>query len=53
MLFYIWHSHDINNLDHTKFQGISGGVSVLNENDKGVRIIRKLNDLSYISNTVR
>ena len=53
MLFYIWHSHDINNLDHTEFQGSSGGVSVLNENDKGVRIIRKLNDLSYISNTVR
>jgi len=53
MLFYIWHSHDINNLDYTEFQGISGGVSVLNENDKGVRIIRKLNDLSYISNTVR
>lgn len=48
MLFYMWHNHDINNLEHTEFRGLPGGVSVLSENDKGVRIIRKLNDLSYL-----
>ncbi|AAM06381.1 phosphoglycerate mutase family protein [Methanosarcina acetivorans C2A] len=52
MLFYMWHNHDINNLENTEFRGLPGGVSVLNENDKGVRIIRKLNDLSYLSNPV-
>lgn len=48
MLFYMWHNHDITNLEHTEFRGLPGGVSVLSENDKGVRIIRKLNDLSYL-----
>lgn len=51
MLFYMWHNQDINNLEHTEFRGLPGGISVLRESDKGVRIIRKLNDLSYLSNS--
>jgi broad specificity phosphatase PhoE len=53
MLFYMWHNQDINNLEHTQFRGLPGGVSVLKESDKGVRIIRKLNDLSYLSCSTR
>lgn len=48
MLFAMWFNDDISSLENVEFQGISGGVSFFGKNDNGIKIIRKLNDLSYM-----
>lgn len=48
MLFTMWFNNDISSTENIEFQGISGGVSFLKKNDNGIKIIRKLNDLSYL-----
>lgn len=48
MLFTMWFNNDISSTENIEFQGISGGVSFIKKNDNGIKIIRKLNDLSYL-----
>lgn len=48
MLFTMWFNNDISSTENIEFQGISGGVSFLKKNDNGIKLIRKLNDLSYL-----
>ncbi|QVK18576.1 histidine phosphatase family protein [Mycoplasmatota bacterium] len=50
MLFTMWIYGDISGTKDIAFQGISGGVSFLKKNDQGMKIIQKLNDLSYLIN---
>jgi broad specificity phosphatase PhoE len=52
MLFTMWIIDDISNSENIEFQGISGGVSFLKRNVKGIKIIRKINDLSYLMNHI-
>ncbi|MDD1689606.1 MAG: phosphoglycerate mutase family protein [Methanoregula sp.] len=53
MLFFLWHHDNIDDLERTAFHGMSGGVSVLKENNDGLRIIQKINDMSYMSSHSR
>lgn len=48
MWFAVWMKWDIEILEKCEFEGWAGGVSWMYENDDGVRIIRRLNDLSYM-----
>lgn len=48
-LFYsMWLGMDIETLNTTCISGTKGGVSFLREDDKGHRIIERINDLSYL-----
>ncbi|GKX66570.1 histidine phosphatase family protein [Inconstantimicrobium mannanitabidum] len=49
MLFYIWMYNSLDDFENRKFGGVAGGVSMLCEDQNGKRIIKKLNDVSYIN----
>lgn len=49
MLFYIWMYDSLDDFEKRKFGGIAGGVSMLCEYEDGKRIIKKLNDISYMN----
>ena len=48
MLFAMWLGLDVTVLNHAELTGMAGGVSLLEERDDGRRIIRRLNDASYL-----
>lgn len=48
MLFYIWMYDCLDDFQNRKFGGIAGGVSMLCEDQEGKRMIKKLNDISYM-----
>ncbi len=47
ILYAVWLGLDIEFLSVCNFNGKSGGVSVLCEDDEGHRVIKKLNDMQY------
>jgi broad specificity phosphatase PhoE len=53
MLFSMWMFDCIDDLKHKEFYGLSGGVSILIENEIGDRIIKKMNDLSYMKSLIK
>ncbi len=48
MLFAMWLGLDVTFLNHAELTGMAGGVSLLEERDDGRRVIRRLNDASYL-----
>ena len=48
MLFAMWLGLDVTFLNHAELTGTAGGVSLLEERDDGRRVIRRLNDASYL-----
>ncbi|MDR2505349.1 MAG: histidine phosphatase family protein [Oscillospiraceae bacterium] len=48
MWFAVWQKWDIAMFEKSEFSGKSGGVSWMAENEKCIRVIQRLNDMSYI-----
>lgn len=53
MFFSVWLGWDVEMLDKCEFSGRAGGVSWMCENDDGIRIIQRLNDMSYAMEDAR
>lgn len=45
----MWLGLNVESINNTEIFGLSGGVSIMLENDNGKRIIKKISDMSYIS----
>jgi len=48
VFFAVWHRWDAAMFEMSDFSGAVGGVSWMCENESGMRIIRRLNDMSYL-----
>lgn len=44
----MWLRWEVEMLNRAELGGVAGGVSWLEENDEGKRVIRRLNDMSYV-----
>ncbi len=53
ILYALWLGMDIEMLSKCNLSGKTGGVSFLNEDDDGNRIIARLNDMSYVKEELK
>ena len=53
VLYALWLGMDIEMLNKCNLSGKTGGVSVLQEDDDGNRIIARLNDMSYMRGALK
>ena len=53
ILYALWLGMDIEMLNKCNLSGKTGGVSVLQEDDDGNRIIARLNDMSYMRGALK
>jgi len=53
ILYALWLDMDIEMLNKCNLSGKTGGVSVLQEDDDGYRIITRLNDMSYMREALK
>ncbi len=53
VLYTLWLGIDIEMLNKCNLSGKTGGVSVLQEDDDGNRIIARLNDMSYMRGALK